>query len=101
MSDHVDRRKNPPPVFSSLEEYEEFFRRVSRQGAEDAIREIGLDDEDVRDSLKDLVAITPTLKSMAEGWKAMGWLKRALLWVAGLAGAVAAIWYSIKGPPHP
>lgn len=96
-----ERRVNPPPIFKSKEEYEEFIDHISRRGAQEVIRELGLEDPEFRKAFRDLIHVAPTLNDMAAGWSAMGWIRKAVLWLAGLGAGVAALYHIIfKGGPH-
>lgn len=69
--------------------------RIARHGAKEALKDLGLDDPEIRKSIRDLTTVSDDLKDVAQAWKALGWVRKAVLWVGGLAAGITGIYHAI------
>ena len=71
------------------------YQRIAQLGAKQALIDLGLDDEEFRKSLKDMVAVSETLKDVATAWQSLGWVRKALIWFGTLAAGGAALFHFV------
>ena len=105
MTDHEDHdgHRRQTPSFSEMLEMDtrdfdmdEFVRRLARHGAKEALHDLGID-HTFRKDMKTLIEIAPQLKEVAESWRALGWLRRVIVWVGGVAIAITGVYHLIIG----
>ena len=65
--------------------------RIARHAAKEALRDLGLDDPSVRKSFKEVVRVSDDLKEVAQAWRALGWVRKAVVWIGGTAAALVGI----------
>lgn len=54
-----------------------------------------LDAEEV-EALREIAALAPTLKELADAWKSAAWFASALKWLGALGAALAAIAVAVR-----
>lgn len=85
---------------SSPVDVDEAINRIARHSAKEALHDLGLDDPKVQEGFREVVRLKDDLKDMAQAWRALGWLRKALIYLGGLAAAVAATLHFFGNWPH-
>lgn len=72
-------------------DFEAHSEKMARHGAKQALKDLGLDDPEFRKNLKELIRVSETLREVAKAWQALGWVRKALIWVGTAAAGVAGL----------
>lgn len=77
-------------------DFEEWSKKIARHGGKEALHDLGLDDPEFRRALKSLIVVSEDLAEVAKAWRALGWARKALIWIGTAAGAIAGIVHLFK-----